>query len=154
MKVIVTITETDAVRLRSGGKAEISTPLFPDSTFTGTIATIAREAEQVAKTFRTEIRFANPGGVLRSGITAKVRIVLQRHTDALFVPSEVIRSDGVQYSVTVVSADTTAQRRIVIPGPQSETKTMITSGLHAGDRVVVSGYQLATEGVRVRIAGQ
>jgi RND family efflux transporter MFP subunit len=151
MKVSVAVLESDASHIKPGCKTYVSTEILGDSVLEGRVSSMAREAARSDNTFRTEIHVANPGGLLKSGATAKVKIELQRHTRALFVPTEVIRTDGVQYSVMIVYKSHTAKRRVITPGAQSDTQTMITAGLAQGDLVIVSGHQLAAEGTPVRI---
>jgi len=149
MKVIVSIVESEALGVNTGSKAEITASLHPDSLWYGTVTSVAREASSDSRTFRTEIQISNPGGTLKPGATAKVKLELRSHADALCIPTELIRTDGVQHSVMVVTSDNHASRRIIEPGPQSDSFTLIRNGLSAGDRVITSGYQLALDGMPV-----
>lgn len=72
-------------RVAPGQKAEITLEGMPGKVFGGTVFDIGREGEfaverdvtrgrQDIKTFRTRIRVANPGGVLKPGMTVIVKI--------------------------------------------------------------------------------
>jgi membrane fusion protein, multidrug efflux system len=150
MKVVISLIESDASQITNGTKASVTTP-GTDGVFTGTVTSMALQANESDKTFRTQITVSNPDNVLRSGATAKVMIELHRYTDALCIPTPVISNDGVQHSVMVCSSENKAVRRIITPGAQSDSTTMITEGLLVGDRLIVSGQQLVSEGSPVRI---
>lgn len=149
MKVFISIVESEALEVNTGSKAEISASLHPNTLWYGTVKSVAREASSDSRTFRTEIHINNANGTLKPGATAKVKLELRRHTDALCIPTELIRTDGVQNSIMVVTSDNHASRRIIEPGPQSDSFTLIKSGLSAGDRIISSGYQLALDGMPV-----
>jgi RND family efflux transporter MFP subunit len=151
MKVSIAIIESDAVQVSPGSKAIITTPLQPGKNWQGSVKSIAREATAQDRTFRAEIHISNPDGLLKIGSTAKVTIELKRHEDALCIPTEIIRTDGIQNSVMVVTDEGMAEQRSIIPGSQSDTKTMVTGGLTSGERIIISGYQLVTNGTPVRI---
>ena len=151
MKVSINIIETDAILVSPGSKAVITTPLEPDKIWHGTIKSIAREATAQDRTFRAEIHIANPDGLLKTGITAKVVLTLKHNTDALCIPTEIIRTDGIQNSVMLVTAEGKAQQRIISVGPQSDTQTVVTGGLDADDRVITEGFQLVKNGMPVHI---
>ena len=149
MTVEVALIESDAVRIRKGSRATVTTS--ENETFTGSVTSIALKASEGDKTYRTKITVANPDNVLRTGSTVEVALEVQRFTDALCVPTAVISSDGVQHSVMVCSPKSRAVRRVITPGPQSDSTTMVTEGLLVGDRLIVSGQQMVTEGAPVRI---
>jgi RND family efflux transporter MFP subunit len=151
MKVRIAIIESDAITVSPGSAAEITSPNHPGRVWQGKVKSIAREATASDRTFRAEIHIANSNGTLKAGTTAKVKILLKRHENVLLLPTDAIRNDGVQQSVMVVSDKGKATRRIISPGAFSDTQTLVKSGLHTGDRVIVSGQQLATEGTPVRI---
>jgi RND family efflux transporter MFP subunit len=150
MKVYVALIESDALRISIGTRAVVNAT--DDTLLSGRVTSIALQATESDKTFRTQITVKNPGNLLMIGATAKVKIEVQRHSDALCVPTAVIRSDGVQYSVMVCTDENRAVRRIITPGPQSDSTTMVTEGLLVGDQVIISGQQLAAEGSPVKIS--
>lgn len=151
MKASIAIIESDAISVSPGTPAEITSPHHEGRTWQGKVTSIAREATASDRTFRAEVHIANSDGTLRAGATAKVTILLMRHSDVLCLPTEVIRNDGVQQSVMVFSDKGTAVRRIITSGAFSDTETLVTAGLNQGDRVIVKGQQLASEGTPVRI---
>jgi membrane fusion protein (multidrug efflux system) len=67
----------------------------------------------------------------------------------LLVPEVAVR-DG---AVWVVDVESVASRRAVEVGLVGDGVVEILSGLSAGDRVVVAGASLLSEGARTRVVG-
>jgi len=73
------------------------------------------------------------------GMNANVAIVEEIVQDALLVPSSAVRKRGTENVVVLQQADGTQQSVRVVLGVTDGVNTAITSGVKAGDRVVVSG---------------
>ena len=69
--------------------------------------------------------------------------------DAVTVPRAAVRDNG----VWLVGQDGRVTRRPVETGVQTRESTEIRSGVQSGDRVVVEGGALLSEGAQVRIVG-
>jgi macrolide-specific efflux system membrane fusion protein len=81
----------------------------------------------------------NPDGVLRTYMTAQVRIMLGEAKGVVTIPTAALsppEADGKRF-VDVVVADGSLERRAVQVGLDDKTRCEIRAGLHAGERVVV-----------------
>jgi hypothetical protein len=65
------------------------------------------------------------------------------------VPDRAIGTDQTKRFVLVVGADKTAQFREITPGPLVDGMRVVSSGLKAGEMVVVSGLQRVRPGAPV-----
>jgi len=81
----------------------------------------------------------NPDGVLRTYMTAQVRIVLGEAKGVVTVPTAALSAPDAagKRSVEVVDADGSVSRRAVEVGLDDKARCEIRSGLKAGERVVV-----------------
>jgi RND family efflux transporter MFP subunit len=87
-------------------------------------------------------------GLPASGEGVEVHVELDPRPDALTVPEEaLVVSEG--GSALFVVEGGAARRRTVITGARGEGRIEVVSGLAAGDKVVVSGAALLSDGVRV-----
>jgi len=93
--------------------------------------------------------FPNPGNMLRPGLYARVRAVLDTRKGALLVPQRAVQELQGTYQVAVVGADDKVEMRVVEPGPREGGFWVIDKGLSAGERVVVEGLQKVRTGVAV-----
>ena len=86
----------------------------------------------------------------RPGDFATVRIVTDRHENAVLVSKIAVFSDKGQ-EVAFVARDGAAVQRIVETGFQNETRIEILRGLSAGEDVVVQGQRSLEDGQPIRV---
>jgi membrane fusion protein (multidrug efflux system) len=90
--------------------------------------------------------FSNPNGLLTPGQFVRVRLVGFQRDSAFAVPERAVQAGlGRQY-VYVLAAGDTVRARDVETGPWSNGNWIITSGLNAGDRVIIDGIQKVAPG--------
>jgi multidrug efflux pump subunit AcrA (membrane-fusion protein) len=94
--------------------------------------------------------FPNPSNILRPGQYAMVRAVTGEDKGALLVPQPAVNELQGGYEVVTVGADNKVATRQVHVGDHVVTMWVITSGLKAGDRVVVEGQQKLHSGMQVQ----
>lgn len=89
---------------------------------------------------------ANPGNVLRPGLFAKARLLVQTLKNAVVVPQRAVLEVQGSYQVGVVDARGNAEIRPVQTGPRTGSSWVITGGLHAGETVIVEGLHKVKAG--------
>ena len=93
MQVEAAVDEADVGRLREGMAATFTVDAFPGRTFRGEIAQIRKAAQVVQNvvTYTTVITVPNPDRSLLPGMTANVRVQVDRREDAVRVPNAALR---------------------------------------------------------------
>ncbi|HWV99405.1 MAG TPA: efflux RND transporter periplasmic adaptor subunit [Candidatus Acidoferrum sp.] len=115
----------------------------------GKIYAADRQIGPTTGALRVEALFPNPGGALRPGEFARVRIKLDLKHDSLLVPQRAVSELQGSYQVAVVEPDNKIHIQPVRVGDRSGSLWMIEEGLRPGQRVVVEGIQKVREGVTV-----
>ena len=91
----------------------------------------------------------NPQGLLLPGLFVKVRLVQATSAQAIKLPQQAVTRGATGDTVLVVGADNKpAPRPVTVAGSQG-ADWVITSGLAAGDRVIVDGVQKMMPGAPV-----
>jgi membrane fusion protein (multidrug efflux system) len=90
-----------------------------------------------------------PPGV-RPGDFAQVSIVTERRVNRTLVPKVALVNDRGE-QVVYVSADSTAERRVVEIGFQDDRNAEILTGVTEGERVVVKGQRTLKNGAAIKI---
>ncbi|HEX5133332.1 MAG TPA: efflux RND transporter periplasmic adaptor subunit [Candidatus Krumholzibacteria bacterium] len=90
-----------------------------------------------------------PDGV-RPGDFAQVSIVTERRRDRTLIPKVALINDRGE-QVVFVSADSTAERRVVEVGFQDENNAEILDGVNTGERVIVKGQRSLKNGGAIKI---
>jgi membrane fusion protein (multidrug efflux system) len=134
------IARTSVELLRADGAA------YPQK---GRFDHIERAVQALNRVITVYALFPNPDGVLRPGQYARVRGVPEPMAGAVLVPQRAVSEwQGVD-QVMVVKPDDTVEVRTVTTGDRAGSSWIVTSGLKAGERVVVEGMQKCQAGARV-----
>lgn len=107
----------------------------------GTVASIDNHLDTQSGTVRVRARFDNANGALLPGLYARVKVDGGKPYDAVLVDDAVIGTDQAKKYVLVVGNDDRVQYREITLGNLHEGLRIVTSGLKAGDRVIVNGMQ-------------
>lgn len=96
--------------------------------------------------------FPNPEGILLPGMYVRVATEMGTDEQAIFVPQRAILRgpDGIARVMTV-SAEDVAEERAVQTGVMQGSEWQITSGLKAGDRLIVNGANNIPAGTPVTV---
>jgi len=149
MKLEAGVSEMDAGRLHVGLTAAVQVQARPGDTFAGTLAAIAPEVDERNRHFMIDVRVANTGRTLLSGMYATARIVEASATNALLIPRDaVITKDGRRVVFTLQGS---AARAVpVTEGLAGGGQVQILSGLSPGDTVVSDARRPIPAGATLR----
>jgi len=148
VKVSVDIPEKHLSKIFLGQKAKIKVDTWPEEEFSGEITKISPVVDPASRSSLVEITVDNPGGKLKPGMFAKVKIILEVKKDALVILQEAIMGKDNGASVFVIEDDKAVLKNVVLglrQGPYYEVK----QGLKKGDLVVVMGQQKLFDGALV-----
>jgi RND family efflux transporter MFP subunit len=119
--------------------------------FAGRVFSISPTVDPKTGTIAVKAHFPNPDGLLRPGGFARVRVMIERRSNALLVPqTAIVKSQGVD-TVYVVNSKDEAALRTVSLGPQYQQAFVVESGLSPGDRIIVTGTQKVVPGAKVSV---
>jgi RND family efflux transporter MFP subunit len=131
--------------------------------FRGRVSEVGVAASAEGRLFRVVIKVPNPDGLLRSGMTARIRVgdVGGVKASTVVIPLSALVtlvSDGssqlkaqTQLGVFVVQ-DGKAVKRAVKTGDILKSSILVTEGLQAGEQVVTSGASFLYDGAPIEVA--
>lgn len=117
----------------------------------GTLQFAEAEVDPNTGSVTLRARFPNPASLLLPGMYVRARLSQATATDAILVPQQGISRDprGLA-TVMLVSADGKAELRAVQTERTVGDKWLVTSGLAAGDKVIVEGLGRIRAGAPIR----
>ncbi|EAA8948221.1 multidrug efflux RND transporter periplasmic adaptor subunit AcrA [Salmonella enterica] len=122
---------------------------FPQS---GTLEFSDVTVDQTTGSITLRAIFPNPDHTLLPGMFVRARLQEGTKPTALLVPQQgVTRTPRGDASVLVVGADNKVETRQIVANQAIGDKWLVTDGLKAGDRVVVSGLQKVRPGAQVKV---
>jgi len=128
---------------------ELTIPGDTGHSYDGTIESFDNQISTGTGTIRARARFANEDGTLVPGMFVSVRLAAARNSDAILVPQAALGSDQSKRFVFVVDRGNHADYRAVTLGAEVGGEQVVKSGLHDGDRIIVSGLQKVQPGALV-----
>lgn len=133
------------------GPAILELVLADGSTYAhrGRVIFADRQIDPSTGTLTVMASFPNPDGLLRPGMYAKLRDVRAIMRGAICIPQRAVTELQGAAQVVVVGAGDKAETRTVVAGDRVGSRWIITSGLKAGERVVVEGLQKVRSGSAV-----
>jgi membrane fusion protein (multidrug efflux system) len=105
-----------------------------------------REVNSTTGTLTLRAVFANPGDLLRPGMTGRIRVVYEVAKEAIVIPQKAVSELLGRAFVSVVLADGKVEQRPVVTGDRIGDQWLIRDGLKPGDTVIVEGLQKARPG--------
>ena len=115
----------------------------------GHLQLIDNQVDAQSGTVRVRAVFDNADGALMPGQFARIRMGQAGSTSAVLVSERAVGTDQSKKYVMVVGAGEVAEYREVQLGAPFEGLRIVTSGLKAGERVVVNGLQRVRPGAHI-----
>jgi membrane fusion protein (multidrug efflux system) len=150
LQVLLQVSPGQAQELALGQPVRL-----PEYEMDGTVSRIAMQADPETRLLEVEITFAgqrnqsSPGRRAVPGALVSAEVEVGREDSALLVPRSAVRGGA----VWVVNSEDVAHLRTVTIGLSGEDGVQILDGIAEGERVVVAGASLLSDGVRTRIVG-
>jgi multidrug efflux system membrane fusion protein len=115
----------------------------------GHLAFVDNGIDAATGTVRVRAIFDNPDGALMPGQFVRLRLGQAKSEPALVINERALGTDQNKKFVFVVGEDRKAVWREVTLGPAAEGLRIVTSGLKAGEQIVVNGLQRIRPGAVV-----
>jgi multidrug efflux system membrane fusion protein len=117
----------------------------------GALSFVDNAVDTSTGTIRLKATFENPTRRLWPGQFVRVRVQFENLQNAVLVPSQAIQSGQEGTFVYLVTPDEKVNVRPVTAGQRVEQETVVSSGLAAGETVVVEGALRLFPGARVMV---
>ncbi len=137
-----------AVALSGDGQATVNVKLGDGTVYphAGTLDFTSVTVDPSTGSVSLRALLPNPDHVLLPGSFVSFDATLGQRANAFLVPQAGIQRDAHGAYALVVGKDGNVVRRNVVADSQQQGQWVVTSGLEAGDQVIVSGQQKAKEG--------
>lgn len=117
--------------------------------YAGHLQLIDNQVDAKSGTVRVRAVFGNADGTLMAGQFARIRMGQPQSTQAVLINERAVGTDQSKKFVLVIGDGNKAEYREVQLGAPVDGLRVITSGLKAGERIVVNGLQRVRPGVVV-----
>ncbi|MDD5120543.1 MAG: efflux RND transporter periplasmic adaptor subunit [Candidatus Omnitrophica bacterium] len=148
VKINLDIPERYLPKVTLGQMAQISVDSWPEKEFTGNVTKVSPVIDLATRTAPVEITVRNKEYLLKSGMFAKVRLVIESKENVPVILKEAIMGRSPDYYAYIIENKKAVMKKISLgirQGPYFE----VSQGLKEGDQVVIMGQQLLADGVSV-----
>ncbi len=139
LQVVALVGEQDAARMEPSQAAMVSVDALPGVRLPAAVLAVGPNGTvlQNVTNYLATLVLQDDDHRLRAGMTASAAVVVTELHDVLQIPNTAIQRLGGAAYVTVVQPDGTERRVTIVTGQVGDTTTEVTSGLRAGDRVLL-----------------
>jgi multidrug efflux system membrane fusion protein len=157
ISVIFTLPEDNVPqvmkRLASGAKLPVVAFDRSNTTelATGTLATVDNQIDTTTGTVKLRAMFDNTDNELFPSQFVNARLLVDTLHDTVIVPTPAVQRGAPGTYVYVVNADDTVSVQPIKIGPADGDRTAVTSGLKAGQQVVIDGADRLRDKAKVTV---
>jgi len=148
----VDLVGPDVARVRVGLEARIRHHAWEDRLFDGVVYRMAPTIDPITRALRAEVEVDNRDGLLRPGMFVEVTVVGTRREGVPVVPRVAVTDRGGKRVIFLLKGQRVARTEVEL-GLGDDDIVEITSGVEAGDEIVVRGLETLTDQTRVRVTG-
>ncbi len=136
--VIAEVAEQDIGLVKVGSVAQVSLDAYPDKSHDGRVAFIYPTLNSATRTVQVRVEIANPDGLLKPAMFARVALVAGNGGKVLTVPVSAVIDSGTRQVVLVQLAQGRFEPRTVRLGARSDNYVEVLEGVAEGEQVVTS----------------
>ncbi len=145
--VVGDVTETEVGRLETGMIGKVR--LADGERVEGKLRYIASQADEQTRTFEVELEVPNPDGRLTAGVSAEIRLLLERAPAHQVSPSVLALADDGTLGVKAVD-DQDEVVFLPVDIAKADQNNVWLTGLPENVRLIVVGQGFVTDGQKVR----
>lgn len=145
LQVKVTVAEVDIAKIKVGETSSMTLDALTGKKYNAKVIAInpVGNVTSGVVNYSVTLEISDSDGSIKPGMTATLNIEVERHDNALLVPTKAVKTQGTQKVVSVESQGQVVQK-VVTTGLSSDSSIEITTGLQAGDVVVLSASSTGT----------
>ena len=146
----VFVPTSDSIQLKTGMLSEVTTEVLAGTVFNGNVKLINPRIDVETGTVKVTVEVNDDSMTLKPGMFVEVRIVIGKKEGVLAIPRKAILYKQNKTYVFVVNRGQVSQREVIL-GLIEEDMVEITSGLEAGEVIVIVGVEGLEDGERVEV---
>ena len=143
LEVDLNVTQADLPKFSVGQEVDVT---LNGSEVKGTVKYVPSVVEGSTSLYGVQIIIDNSENNLKAGMSAEVKVSIEKQDQAITVPKKAIFEDAEKKYVYIVNSDNRAVKTEVTTGITTETTIEIKSGVSQDNTVVIGGLNLISDG--------
>ncbi|UCF04684.1 MAG: efflux RND transporter periplasmic adaptor subunit [bacterium] len=150
LRARIYIPEKELRRLHVGQRVVLGIESVPEREFDASVTLISSVVDPSSGTFKVTVEVESAGGILRPGMFASARIIVDTHPQTRVVQAEAVLYDGKQRYLYVIR-EGAAERVDVEAGFIDKGCVEVLGPVEEGEMVVVAGHNNLASGTKVEV---
>jgi RND family efflux transporter MFP subunit len=134
----------------TGRTVHLDVDAYAGEKFTGEVRFVSPGLQSDTRALTIEAIVQNADGRLKPGLFATARIEQAQQTPAILIPKAAVSTNGEVSRVFVVKGDK-AEERLITIGQTVGDNVEATTGINAGDRIIVGGREKLRDGSAITV---
>ena len=151
LEVEMDIAERYVGSVQLGTRAMATFKAYPAQEFVGEVTRLSPVLNPTSRTLEIGLSLDDPKGLIKSGMFPSVTILTEKLENVLVINRSSVLYDGNQAYVYIANKTNVAEKKLIKIGLVVDDKAEVLSGLEEGQRVIIQGQTLLTDGTSVRI---
>lgn len=150
IEINVEVSIEEALSLWTGMNVDIMSRSIPDTVFYGVVHSVSVKASEATKRYPVRVLVPNACGILLPGMHTDIKIITGNLSNAITVPPDAVLNRNGAKVVFVVENDLAVMKEVSIAA-QGSNNIVLSSGIAAGEALVVVGQHSLRDGQEVTI---
>ena len=151
LQVTANVPERYVSDLRQGLMADIVLESYPGEVFKASVSRVSPVVDKKSRTKEVIMNFTEKDPRVNAGMFAKVTLwTVDYEGKPAFPAGAVIEKNGSSYLYVIDSEKETAEKRKVVLGKSVDNMVQVLEGIEEGERVVVEGMRILSDGASVK----
>jgi membrane fusion protein (multidrug efflux system) len=150
LQINTKISERYVSLLKIGLKATITFEAYPGINFSASISRISPFVDSISRTKQIYLVFDKKDDRINTGMFAKIKLDTVKYENILTAPEDSIITNLNENYLFVLQDDMTVSKRIIEKGITVDGITEIISGLKSGEKIVIQGMRMLSDGASVK----
>ncbi|MGQ3892437.1 efflux RND transporter periplasmic adaptor subunit [Legionella sp. CNM-4043-24] len=152
LRVYVQVPQSYAAALRHNMTATLHFPEYPDRHYTATLLKTASAIDPGTRTLQAQFSTDNEKGELLPGSYTEVHIKLPISTQLLRIPVNALLFQSAGLQVATIDKNNRVRLKLITVSRDFGNELEVSSGLEAGERIVLNPSDSIFDGEQVRLA--
>lgn len=152
VKLLVNLSEKNIPLVKKGMKAAVSTEVYHDEVFEGSVFRVHPTISPATRTFTAEVKVPNRDGRLAPGMFARVSLKMGER-DAMIVPAiAVLQQRGTNQRYVMINENGTAKKvSVTILSRMDDQLEIASATLQGGEELIYVGQSSLENGAPVQV---
>lgn len=149
LKVAMNVPENLINKFTKGQKLEVVVESLGNKIYNGIVDIVFPAMDFATKNYTLHISLLDTASDLKPGMITKVKTTVERKDNILIVPNQSIVSENNIHYVYVAKENIVSKNSVRL-GLSNDKVTEVIEGIVEGDKVVIEGQNLLSDGERIR----